>query len=170
MLWQPHARHRGLYAWLRAATTPVARASDSAQSWSHTRCRGHLRPHDKPILLPAKHWTRANQADRPCLAIASTMIDVAKSPAPAAPTEPTSRDFLPWRFSDAGRRCARRATSCRRPIKLLSRVGRDGAALRQPIPQLRTLHGTLSHFGSSSPDRVDLRSVCLWQRWATSRS
>ena len=32
MLWQPHARHRGLYAWLRAATSPVDRLD-------HDRCR-----------------------------------------------------------------------------------------------------------------------------------
>jgi len=33
----------------------------------------------------------------------------------AAPPPPTSRDFVPWRFSDAGRRSARIASSSRRP-------------------------------------------------------
>ena len=33
----------------------------------------------------------------------------------AAPPCPTSRDFLPWRFSNAGRRNAWIASSCRRP-------------------------------------------------------
>src|SRR4029077_12956845 len=31
---------------------------------------------------------------------------------------PTSRDFVPWRFSDAGRISAWRVTSCRRPRNL----------------------------------------------------
>jgi hypothetical protein len=35
--------------------------------------------------------------------------------APAAPPLPTSRDFVPWRFSDAGRRSAWIASSSRRP-------------------------------------------------------
>ena len=35
--------------------------------------------------------------------------------APAAPPVPNSRDFVPWRFSDAGRRSAWIASSCRRP-------------------------------------------------------
>src|SRR4029077_9788117 len=34
---------------------------------------------------------------------------------------PTSRDFVPWRFSDAGRISAWRVTSCRRPRNLHKR-------------------------------------------------
>ena len=47
-----------------------------------------------------------------------------------------------------------------------ARVDRDGAALRQPIPQLLTWCGGLTHFGSSSSDRVGFRSVCIRKRWA----
>ena len=35
--------------------------------------------------------------------------------APAAPSCPTSRDFVPWRFSDAGRHSPWMTSSCRRP-------------------------------------------------------
>ena len=38
--------------------------------------------------------------------------------ASAAPPPPTSRDFVPWRFSDAGRHSAWMASSCRRPRNL----------------------------------------------------
>ena len=48
------------------------------------------------------------------------------------------------------------------------RVDRDGAALRQPIPQMLTWCGGQTHFGSSSSDRVDFRSVYIRKRWATS--
>jgi hypothetical protein len=37
---------------------------------------------------------------------------------PAAPPAPTSRDFVPWRFSDAAGRSAWMASSCRRPRNL----------------------------------------------------
>ena len=42
--------------------------------------------------------------------------------APAAPPLPTSRDFVPWRFSDAGRRSAWIASSSRRPKRLGGRT------------------------------------------------
>jgi hypothetical protein len=35
--------------------------------------------------------------------------------APAAPPPHTSRDFVPWRFLDAGRKSAWKGSSCRRP-------------------------------------------------------
>jgi hypothetical protein len=34
---------------------------------------------------------------------------------PAAPPPHTSRDFVPWRFLDAGRKSAWKGSSCRRP-------------------------------------------------------
>jgi hypothetical protein len=37
---------------------------------------------------------------------------------PAAPPAPTSRDFVPWRFSDAGGRSPWMPSSCRRPRNL----------------------------------------------------
>ena len=49
------------------------------------------------------------------------------------------------------------------------RVDRDGAALRQPIPQLLTWCGGQTHFGSSSSDRVGFRSVYIRRKWAMSR-
>ena len=48
----------------------------------------------------------------------------------AASQCPTSRDFVPWRFSDAGRRSAWIASSCRHPKTC------TGADITPPAPQL----------------------------------
>src|SRR5882762_3104017 len=51
---------------------------------------------------------------------------------------PTSRDFVPWRFSDAGRRTAWKGSSCRHPktctcVDLLDRTSRKSIELGQTI-------------------------------------
>ena len=48
------------------------------------------------------------------------------------------------------------------------KIYRGATRLRQPIPQLRTYCDSLSHFGRSSPDRVDKRSTHVWQGRAKS--
>ena len=46
--------------------------------------------------------------------------------APAAPLPHTSRDFVPWRFLDAGRHSAWKGSSCRRPKTLYGAYWRQG--------------------------------------------
>jgi hypothetical protein len=69
---------------------------------------------------------RARSARHPTLARQAIRAGASIQPRPTSrrgeiPIErgshgaPTSRDFVPWRFSDAGRRCASRARHCRRP-------------------------------------------------------
>jgi site-specific recombinase XerD len=59
--------------------------------------------------------------------------------ASAAPPPPTSRDFVPWRFSDAGRHSAWMASSCRRPRNL---------------HKSRLMHRSRRHAPSSSENEI----------------
>ncbi len=52
----------------------------------------------------------------------------------------TSRDFVPWRFSDAGRRSAWIASSCRRPKTYTKAEALDWTIIL-PFSQLGGLHG-----------------------------
>ena len=59
---------------------------------------------------------------------------------------PTSRDFVPWRFSDAGRRTAWIASSCRHPKTLYGaywRQGESGGAVESfcHVTRLHLRHG-----------------------------
>jgi len=80
----------------------------------------------RPILSFYPQIARSHRRMRPCSAarpIAAT-ASIQPQQAPtcgkipithAAPPTLTSRDFVPWRFSDAGRRSAWIASSCRHP-------------------------------------------------------
>ena len=54
--------------------------------------------------------------------------------ASAAPPPPTSHDFVPWRFSDAGRPSAWMASSCRRPRNLHKRRNTRGEEMFSASP------------------------------------
>ena len=77
------------------------------------------------LFWPRRRSARARQHASPCAitpplaahcaarGMLTAQIPIAE---PAArPTERTSRDFVPWRFSDAGLRSAWIARRCRRP-------------------------------------------------------
>jgi hypothetical protein len=80
------------------ATNLVARRPERSFIPTHTPTRGR-----NPIIATAP--VQSSQVR------ARGKIPIA----PAAPSVPTSRDFVPWRFSDAGRRCPGIASSSRRP-------------------------------------------------------
>src|SRR5580704_4523703 len=66
----------------------------------------------------------------------------------ALPGVPHSRDFVRWRFSDAGRRSAWIASSCRRPKTCTKAEALDWTIIL-PLSQLGGLHGAQR---SRSPD------------------
>src|SRR4029450_4607615 len=77
---------------------------------------------DEPRVLP-----------RPCPGGGARMIVIETFERGCEPTHRrclTSRDFVPWRFSDAGRRCAGIASSSRRP-KTCTRAAVGNAAYSQ---------------------------------------
>ncbi len=127
------------------------------------RCPGSPRVHDQP-----RH--RSRLADRSPAEPACQVIARPLSPSGAAtaiskvalrqrryhrrpgqiPIDlDAPRDFLPWRFSDAGRSGVQPHTSCRRPTNLHIFGSRDPSAMSKTVSLIRTSTG--SHWARLHP-------------------
>ena len=71
-------------------------------------------PRPTPVP-PAKTTAATNAIEHPAARSRHKIPIAPAAPATAAPPPLTSRDFVLWRFSDAGFRSARIVSSCRRP-------------------------------------------------------
>jgi hypothetical protein len=80
---------------------------------------------ERPILPRSSQTARSHRRKRPCFAACRSGQPLQSSPTKPSPRlnphsargtlcPHTSRDFVPWRFSDAGRHSAWRGSSCRR--------------------------------------------------------
>src|SRR5450631_1814362 len=91
----------------------------------------HLREPQKiaQVMSPG----RDAEANTPFEKLPGTQINVPRLNLHKRPRHrrcPTSRDFVPWRFSDAGRRSAWIASSCRHPKTY---TGRDSCTAQQKL-------------------------------------
>jgi hypothetical protein len=95
-----------------ARTLHTVRVGEDQSGWSAAcaqRALGSFTPPSTPV--PQGRSTAATASTQHPWAAPRGKIPIE----PAAPSLPTDRDFVPWRFSDAGRRSAWLDRRCRRP-------------------------------------------------------